>query len=88
VSDVKACLVRKAKDYDVQVEMIRAAARKWAREHDLEVATTGRVHREDDRREKTGIYLQFDRSGQARHDRQQGAMPLAQAQTVKSERLL
>jgi hypothetical protein len=59
VADGHPYLLRRGKDFDVQVETIRAAARKWAREHDLEVATLVQYAGEGERREKTGLYVQF-----------------------------
>jgi hypothetical protein len=65
VADGKPYLLRKGKDFDVQVETIRAAAKKWAREHEMEVATLVQYEGEGERREKTGLYVQFRPAGQA-----------------------
>jgi hypothetical protein len=60
VADGKPYLLRRGRDFDVKVDTIRVAAKQWAREHELEVATRSKFDASPGRRrEKIGLYVQF-----------------------------
>ncbi|MGE5636735.1 MAG: hypothetical protein ACM3UV_07340 [Nocardioidaceae bacterium] len=60
VADGKPYLLRRGRDFDVKVDTIRVAAKQWAREQGLEVATRSEFDAPPgQRRKKVGLYVQF-----------------------------
>jgi hypothetical protein len=62
-------LLRKGRDFDVEVDSLAIAARRWAREHGYRLTTRSEF---DDRREgrpKVGLYVRFERRGARRRRR-------------------
>jgi hypothetical protein len=69
VADGQVYLLRKGRDFDVEVESLVIAARRWAREHGYRFTTRSEF---DDRREdrpKVGVYVRFERKGARRRQR-------------------
>jgi hypothetical protein len=69
VADGQVYLLRKGRDFDVEVESLVIAARRWAREHGYRLTTRSEF---DDRREdrpKVGVYVRFERKGARRRQR-------------------
>jgi hypothetical protein len=69
VADGQVYLLRKGRDFDVEVESLVIAARRWAREHGYRLTTRSEF---DDRREnrpKVGVYVRFERKGARRRRR-------------------
>ena len=62
VADGEVYLLRRGRDFDVQVESLRHAARSWARERGMRVETRSEFadHGEDGR-ERVGLYVRFVR---------------------------
>jgi hypothetical protein len=61
VADGHVYLLRKGEDFDVEVESLAVAARRWAREHDYTLATRSEFDEDDPQRPKVALYLRFDR---------------------------
>jgi hypothetical protein len=62
-------LLRKGRDFEVEVDSLAIAARRWAREHGYRLTTRSEF---DDRREgrpKVGLYVRFERRGARRRRR-------------------
>ena len=57
VADGRVFLLLRGKDFEVQVESIAAAARRWAREHNYKLKT----QTEFDESRKVGLRVQFER---------------------------
>lgn len=61
VADGRVYLLRRGRDFDVQVESLRHAARKWATERGMKVETRSQFtdHDETGGRERVGLYVRF-----------------------------
>lgn len=59
VADGEVYLLRRGRDFDVQVESLRHAARKWAAERGMRVETRSEFAEHEDARERVGLYLRF-----------------------------
>jgi hypothetical protein len=72
VADGNVYRLRKGHDFDVEVETVRGALKRWARERGLEVATLTEFDGAPGKnRRKVGLYVQFSESKQARSARAQ-----------------
>jgi len=59
VADGNVYLLRKGRDFDVEVESLAAAARRWARTHDQRLTTRSEFDEQDAKRPKVGLYVRF-----------------------------
>jgi hypothetical protein len=59
VADGHIYLLRKGRDFDVEVESLAAAARRWARTHGYRLATRSEFDEQDAQRPKVGLYVRF-----------------------------
>jgi hypothetical protein len=71
VADGHVYLLRKGRDFDVQVESLVIAARRWAREHGYRLTTRSEFDDRQEGRPKVGVYVRFERKG-ARRGRRAG----------------
>jgi hypothetical protein len=71
VADGQVYLLRKGRDFDVEVESLAIAARRWAREHGYRLTTRSKFDDHQDGRPKVGAYVRFERKG-ARRGRRAG----------------
>jgi hypothetical protein len=69
VADGQVYLLRKGRDFDVEVESLAIAARRWARVHGYRLTTRSEFDERQQGRPKVGLYVQFERKG-ARRRRQ------------------
>jgi hypothetical protein len=61
VADGQVYLLRKGRDFDVQVESLAIAARRWAREHGFRLTTRSEFDERQKGRPKVGVYVRFER---------------------------
>lgn len=66
VADGEVYLLRRGRDFDVQVESLRHAARKWAAERGMRVETRSEFVEHEDARERVGLYVRFVQQGRRR----------------------
>jgi hypothetical protein len=72
VSDGRVYLLRKGRDFDVKVDSLAIAARRWAREHGYTLTTRSEFDERQKGRPKVGLYVRFDRKGDLRRRRTAG----------------
>jgi|AntDryMetagUQ889_1029465.scaffolds.fasta_scaffold22435_2 hypothetical protein len=72
VADGEVYLLRRGRDFDVQIESIRHAVRRWAGERGMAVETRSAFAdlAEGEARERVGLYVRFVR---AERERRRGA---------------
>jgi hypothetical protein len=63
VADGQVYLLRKGRDFDVQVDSLVIAARRWAREHGYRLTTRSAFDDRQEERPKVGVYVRFERKG-------------------------
>ncbi len=63
LADGEAYLLRRGRDFDVAVESLAAAARRWARQHGYAVTTRSQFDEESEERPKVGLYVRFEVAG-------------------------
>ncbi len=61
VADGTVYLLQRGEHFDVQVDAVAAAARRWARAHGLRLVTASQFDEQTPERVKVGLYLQFER---------------------------
>ena len=71
VSDGHVYLLRKGRDFDVAVDSLAIAARRWARERGYKPTTRSEFDERQEGRPKVGLYVRFESTGGRR--RQQAA---------------
>ena len=64
--------VRKGQDFDVEVDSLAIAARRWAREHGYRLTTRSEFDEGQEGRPKVGVYVRFERKGARRRRRAAG----------------
>jgi hypothetical protein len=69
VADSQVYLLRKGRDFDVQVESPVIAARRWAREHGYRLTTRSEFDDRSEDRPKVGVYVRFERKAARRRGR-------------------
>jgi hypothetical protein len=72
VADGQVYLLRKGRDFEVEVESLAIAARRWARVHGYRLTTRSEFDERQQGRPKVGLYVQFDRKGARRRRRAAG----------------
>jgi hypothetical protein len=72
VADGQVYLLRKGRDFDVQVESLVIAARRWAREHGYKLTTRSEFDDRQKGRPKVGVYIRFERKSARRRRRAGG----------------
>jgi hypothetical protein len=72
VADGHVYLLRKRRDFDVEVESLVIAARRWAREHGYKLTTRSEFDERQEGRSKVGLYVRFDRERGRRQRRATG----------------
>jgi len=60
VADGDVYLLRRGRDFDVEVESLAAAARRWARTHGYRLTTRSEFDDQHAERPKVGLYVRFD----------------------------
>jgi hypothetical protein len=55
VADGQVYLLRKGRDFDVEVESLAIAARRWAREHGYKLTTRSQFDERQEGRPKSGV---------------------------------
>ena len=63
VADGQVYLLRKGRDFDIEVESLVIAPRRWAREHGCKLATRSEFDERQEGRPKVGLYLRFENKG-------------------------
>jgi hypothetical protein len=63
VADGQVYLLRKGRDFEVEVESLATAARRWARLHGYRLTTRSEFDERQQGRPKVGLYLQFEKKG-------------------------
>ncbi len=66
VADGNAYLLRQGEDFEIRVDALATAARRWAREHGYELTTRSEFDEEAPERPKVGLYVCFQPSRGAR----------------------
>jgi hypothetical protein len=69
VADGRVYLLRKGRDFDVEVESLVIAARRWAREHGYRLTTRSEFDEQQDGRPRVGVYVRFERKAARRRGR-------------------
>jgi hypothetical protein len=69
VADGQVYLLRKGRDFDVEVASLVIAARRWAREHGYRLTTRSEFDERQEGRPKVGLYVRFDKEGASRRRR-------------------
>jgi hypothetical protein len=69
VADGQVYLLRKGRDFDVEVESLAIAARRWAREHGYRLTTRSEFDERQEGRPKVGLYVRFEPAGVRRRRR-------------------
>ena len=69
VADGQVYLLRKGRDFDVQVDSLAIAARRWAREHGYRLTTRSEFDERQESRPKVGVYVRFERKAARRRGR-------------------
>ena len=72
VADSQVYLLRKGRDFDVQVESPVIAARRWAREHGYRLTTRSEFDERRKGRPTVRLYVRFGREGGRRRRRAAG----------------
>ncbi|MDQ6806150.1 MAG: hypothetical protein M3065_14595 [Actinomycetota bacterium] len=62
VADGNAYLLRRGEDFEIRVDSLAAAARRWAREHGYELTTRSEFDEDASERPKVGLYVRFQPS--------------------------
>jgi hypothetical protein len=66
VADGLVYLLRKGRDFDIEVESLAIAARRWAREYGYRLTTRSEFDELQEGRPKVGLYVRFERKGARR----------------------
>src|SRR5215217_7958743 len=66
VADGQVYLLRKGRDFEVAVDSLAIAARRWAREHGYRLTTRSEFDEQQEGRPKAGLYVRFERKGARR----------------------
>jgi len=69
VADGQVYLLRKGRDFDVQVESLVIAARRWAREHGYRLTTRSEFDEHGTDGRKVGLYVRFEQRKRGRRAR-------------------
>ena len=69
VADGQVYLLRKGRDFEVEVESLVIAARRWAREHGYRLTTRSEFDERQEGRPKVGVYVRFERKDARRRGR-------------------
>jgi hypothetical protein len=69
MADGQVYLLGKGRDFDVEVDSLAIAARRWPREHGYRLTTRSESDERKEGRAKVGVYVRFERKG-ARRGRQ------------------
>ena len=72
VADGQVYVLRKGRDFDVEVDSLAIAARRWAREHGYRLTTRSEFDDQQQGRPKVGVYVRFERKGGRRGRRASG----------------
>jgi hypothetical protein len=72
VADRQVYVLRRGRDFDVEVDSLAIAARRWAREHGYTLATRSEFDERRKGRPKVALYVRFDRKGARRRRRAAG----------------
>jgi hypothetical protein len=72
VADGEVYLLRKGRDFDVEVDSLAIAARRWAREHGYTLTTRSEFDERQEGRPKVGPYVRFEGKGARRRRRAAG----------------
>ena len=72
VADGQVYLLREGRDFDVEVESLAIAARRWARVHGYRLTTRSEFDERHEGRPKVGLYVRFERTGARRRRRAGG----------------
>ncbi len=59
IADGTVYLLRRGEHFDVQVDAVAAAARRWAKAHGLRLVTASLFDEQSPARDKIGLYLRF-----------------------------
>jgi uncharacterized protein with GYD domain len=86
VVDGRVYLLRKGRDFEVEVESLVIAARRWARVHGYRLTTRSEFDERKRGRPQVGLYVQFERKGgpPPAAGRRLEVMPLTYARGVDS----
>jgi hypothetical protein len=60
------CTCCERRDFDVEVDSLAIAARRWAREHGYSLTTRSEFDERQEGRPKAGLYVRFERRGARR----------------------
>jgi hypothetical protein len=71
-ADGEVYLLRKGRDFDVEVASLAIAARRWAREHGYTLTTRSEFDERHEGRPKVGPYVRFEGKGARRRRRAAG----------------
>lgn len=69
VADGHVYLLRKGRDFDIAVDSLAAAARRWAREYGYTLTTRSEFGEHGTDRRKVGLYVRFEQRKRGRRAR-------------------
>src|ERR671922_340434 len=69
VADGQVYLLRKGRDFNVEVESLAIAARRWAGEHGYTLTTRSEFDERQEGRPKVGLYVRFEKKDARRRRR-------------------
>jgi hypothetical protein len=72
VADGQVYLLRKGRDFDLEVDSLAIAARRWAREHGFTLTIRSEFDERQEGRPKVGLYVRFEGKGARRRRRAAG----------------
>lgn len=64
LADGEVYLLRRGRDFEVEVGSLAAAARRWAQRHGYAVTTRSLFDEDADERPKVGLYVRFEQLGE------------------------
>jgi len=73
VADGHVYLLRKGRDFDIEVDSLAAAARRWAREYGHTLTTRSEFDEHGADRRKVGLYVRFEQRKGPRQGRAAGS---------------
>lgn len=72
VADGNAYLLRQGEDFEIAVDSMATAARRWARKHGYELATRSEFDEAGAERPKVGLYVRFQKQQGSKPPRRRG----------------
>ena len=66
MADGQVYLLRKRRDFNIEVNSLAIAARRWAREYGYRLTSRSEFDERQEGRPKVGLYVRFERKGARR----------------------